>query len=927
MTLLLNGKGVKTLIDTGAARTLMDVALWKPIYENERPPYCHTSVQLQGITGKEIETVGCVDLEVCGRVVLVYLVKTLDPTTFILGYHSLGQLNANIDVADHYVFINGQRYQPSFQQATTSVLTWEQQWEREFPQVFTPTSEIGCNSTVTMDICLNDSTPVRKAPYWTPLHKRKEIEDQVQDLLKRGIIRPSHSPWASPVTLVPKKDGGTRMCVDFRQLNSQTDMDAYPLPRIQDVLDRLSGSTTFSLIDLKAGFHQIPMDPDSVKYTAFCTHAGLFEYLRMPFGLKTAPGVFQRAMNDALHPLLGQCVMPYLDDVCVYSPNSEQHEADVRNVLTLLARKGFTAKASKCRFHLNKIDLLGFSVDKEGVRPQPEKVRVICEMTAPTDVSSLRRFLGMVGYHRTMIPSYSEYSSVLTDLTKKKVTWTWESCHQAAFEYLRDVMASDTIVQCYPDLNQPFEVYTDASNVALGAILVQRDQHGHPRPIQYVSSTLNTTQRRWPAIEKEAYAIVYALKTLRPYLYGAVFQIFTDHKSLKAMFVGEVHNTKVQRWAMFISEHGAPINFIKGEYNLKADFLSRLDRPLEVEERWTPMADIAAIDVQDDYYIQRLRVDGLVVDRFLADQQSELPGWENDDEMISARGVLCTTRSPRDNESYPRIWVPTDHRLPLIESYHQSTGHGGANMMQKLIQKDYKWPGMWKDIRQCYSRCSLCAAHQDRRDRPRPVEMLQARLPNEVVAMDIVGPLPISTKDNRYVLTVMDHASCWVQAYPLPSKSARNVMDAFNTGWVSRYGAPAILLTDQGSEFNNGEMRRYLHDLDIQHRRTTPHHPQTNGKLERAHRTIKNILRKLNNSHEGDWEDCLAAALWAYRVTPKPNGFTPFFLHLGRDPDIPDIALSPEHHALNRWRVLHGCFAEAHEQTRGSRRYNRERLL
>ena len=196
-------------------------------------------------------------------------------------------------------------------------------------------------------------------------------------------------------------------------------------------------------------------------------------------------------------------------------------------------------------------------------------------------------------------------------------------------------------------------------------------------------------------------------------------------------------------------------------------------------------------------------------------------------------------------------------------------------------------------------------------------------MPGEVVAMDIVGPFPLSSTGHRYVLTVMDHASAWVEAYPLPQKSGFQVLNKFNTEWISRYGAPAVLITDQGAEFNNTDFRQYLRDLGIQHRRSTPYHPQTNGKLERAHRTIKGILRKLANNRLDDWESCLAQALWAYRITPKPNGFTPYFLHLGRNPDLPETALTAEHGALNRWQYLRECFREAYEN---SREYDYRRL-
>ena len=480
----------------------MDLSLWQSLFEGERPPFCKTTIQLRGVTGQHIKTIGCVDVTIGQTIISVILVQTDDPTLFILGYDALNRLNATVDTTSHELIINGQRLPRCMSQANIDVLTWEQKWEREFPSVFAPSENIGCNSTIRMTLRMKDTTPIRRAPYRTPLFKRREVEKQVSELLDKGIIRHSNSPWASPITLVPKKDGGTRMCVDYRRLNTQTHMDAYPLPRIQDVLDQMAGSAVFSLIDLRQGFHQIPMDPDSISLTAFVTHTGLYEYTRMPFGLKTAPGVFQRAMNEALAPVLGQCAIPYLDDVCVFSPSNERHELDVRRVLSLLADKGFTAKASKCHFNLETIDILGFSISKAGIKPQQSKVRAIQEMDAPSDVTSLRRFLGMVGYHRAMIPQYSEHSCVLTDLTRKHTQWKWESQHQSAFEYLRDVLVSDDVMMCFPDLNRPFEVYTDASNVAVGAILVQRDDLGHPRPVQYVSATLNNTQRRWPAIEK-----------------------------------------------------------------------------------------------------------------------------------------------------------------------------------------------------------------------------------------------------------------------------------------------------------------------------------------------------------------------------------------------------------------------------------------
>ena len=306
------------------------------------------------------------------------------------------------------------------------------------------------------------------------------------------------------------------MCVDYRKVNAVTVDDGFPMPRIRDVLDSLSGCSFFSLIDLKAGYHQLPVADDTEPITAFCTQRGLNEYVRMPFGLKTAPAVFQRCMNEVLRPVLGKTAMVYLDDVCVFSKTAKEHQEHVREVICLLENAGLTVKASKYTFYERQLEVLGFVVDEQGIRPQPKKVEAIKNMPPPTNIQEVRQFLGMVGFHRTMIPDYASYSSQLSDLTRKYARWEWEPHHQAAFDYLRTILAED-VIQHHPDVTKPCELYTDASAVAVAAVLVQLDDQGNPRPVQFLSHTLNKTQRLWPAMEREAYAIVYALQTLRPY--------------------------------------------------------------------------------------------------------------------------------------------------------------------------------------------------------------------------------------------------------------------------------------------------------------------------------------------------------------------------------------------------------------------------
>ena len=623
----------------------------------------------------------------------------------------------------------------------------------------------------------------------------------------------------------------------------------------------------------------------AIPFTAFVTHQGLYEFIHMPFGLKTAPAVFQRCMQATLSPALGRCCLVYLDDIVIFSRTAEEHKQHVQLVLTLLQDKGFTLKPSKCTFSAPEVKLLGFRVSGSGVRPDSNKISVIRDMLAPTDVNGVRRFLGMVGFHRHMIPDFAKYASVLTDLSKKYARWHWTEQHEEAFDYLRTALISDTTMLHLPDLNRPYVLYTDVSGSAVGAVLVQRDDNNVCRPVQFISKTLNDTQRRWPTLEREAYAVVYALQTLRPYLYGAEFRIFTDHKPLKAMFVGEIKNTKVQRWSMLIAEYRAPIEYVKGIHNIKADFLSRL------RTRDVPVSTVAAVTLSPPgslYYEGRLRADGVDPVMFRMEQQSAFPDLPDDSgDFVMFEGFVCTTRRPTGALEYPRLWVPPAFQKQITRHYHSLLGHAGTKKMLSRIVESYKWPAMWRSVQKIYDECALCRVHSERVQRPPPTGMPIAHHPGDIVALDLIGPFAVSPHGNRYVITVLDHCTSWLECQPIPAKTQQHVYRFLANDYIPRHGCPRVILTDQGLEFRGWEMEDYLRGLGIEHRRSTPFHPQTNGRLERAHRTLKQILRKLTNAQAERWEDCLAAATYAYRCTPGVNGFTPFFLHHGRDPDPP----------------------------------------
>ncbi len=296
-------------------------------------------------------------------------------------------------------------------------------------------------------------------------------------MLEQGIIRKSSSPWASPITLVPKKSGELRFCVDYRKLNAVTVKDSFPLPLVQDIFDQLQGARIFSTLDLKSGYWQIPVAEADISKTAFICHKGLFEFLRMPFGLAAAPSQFQRSIEGVLHGLIGEACFVYLDDIVVFGSTQEEHLENLRKVMKRFRKFNFTLNPSKCKFARPSVLLLGYTISANGISANPEKVRAIVSLPRPTKVSEIRTFLGMTGYYRQLVPNYADISRPLLHLTTKNVPFEWNTECQQAFDKLKNVLTSD-VVLAYPQTDKPYKLYTDASNYAVGAILVQEDDKG-----------------------------------------------------------------------------------------------------------------------------------------------------------------------------------------------------------------------------------------------------------------------------------------------------------------------------------------------------------------------------------------------------------------------------------------------------------------
>ncbi|KAL1217934.1 RNA-directed DNA polymerase-like protein [Cardamine amara subsp. amara] len=453
---------------------------------------------------------------------------------------------------------------------------------RDFRDVFRSLQGLPPSRSDPFTIELEPGTaPISKAAYRMAPAEMAELKKQLEELLSKGFIRPSTSPWGAPVLFVKKKDGSFRLCIDYRGLNRVTVKNRYPLPRIDELLDQLRGATWFSKIDLASGYHQIPVEEGDIRKTAFRSRYGHYEFVVMPFGLTNASAAFMRLMNSIFQEYLDEFVIIFIDDILVYSKSQEEHEMHLRMVLSKLREQKLFAKLSKCSFWQREIGFLGHIISAEGVSVDLEKVRAISAWPRPRNATEIRSFLALAGYYRRFLKGFASLAKSMTKLTGKDVPFVWSFECEESFAKLK-AMLSSTSVLVLPEPGEPYVVYTDASGIGLGCVLMQRG-----KVIAYASRQLRKHESNYPTHDLEMAAVVFALKIWRSYLYGGKVQVFTDHKSLKYIFTQPELNLRQRRWMELVVDYDLEIAYHPGKANLVADALSRkrvaLARKHEVE--------------------------------------------------------------------------------------------------------------------------------------------------------------------------------------------------------------------------------------------------------------------------------------------------------------------------------------------------------
>ncbi|KAK8773672.1 hypothetical protein V5799_011792 [Amblyomma americanum] len=757
----------------------------------------------------------------------------------------------------------------------------------DYSEVFAASNlDLGCCGVIKHRIETGTSSPVYQRAYRIPYSQREEMERQVQDLIDRGIVEHSKSPWGAPALLVEKPDGSYRLVVDYRKLNAVTRIDPYPIPNIQETLSQLGSARYFTVVDMAAGFWQIAMDPADAEKTAFNTPSGHYEWKRMPMGLANSPAVWQRTADVILAGLLGRLCFVYMDDIIIYSDSFENHLRDIEQVLVRLRGAGLKLKPSKCQFLKNEVKYFGHVVSADGVRPDPEKLRCVSDFPSPTSVRQVRQFLGLIGYYRRHIEEFAKLAKPLTALTAKHVAFRWDENAENSFGALKRKLMSAPLLR-HPDFNLPFVMATDASKFAVGAVLSQVIE-GKEHPVAFASRQLSPTEQKYGATERECLAVVWAVKHFRCYLYGRKFKLVTDCHPLKWVMSVRDPSSRLARWNLHLQEYCFEVEHKSGKTHLNADALSRTAAVAAIDE-FVPVVDPAELRTEQgkDPDLKRI-IESLEG----APSHPEQLGYFIDKDGTLCRRTRPTRKGRPQKTAWERVVIPRSWTERVLRAFHDApcAGHFGVAKTRRRVERLHFWSGMRQDVRDYCAKCHSCLERKTPKGRrPAPIQPFpEVSAPFERTGMDIMGPLPTTTSGNKYILVFVDHLSKYAEAVALPDQKADTVARAFVEQIVLRHGPLRQLLTDRGTNFVSQLMRRVCELLKIAKKQTTPYHPACNGAVERLNQTVAGFLSHFVSRDQRDWDLWLPYAMFAYNsAAHESTGESPFFLLYGRDPDQP----------------------------------------
>ncbi|PAA73574.1 hypothetical protein BOX15_Mlig008794g1 [Macrostomum lignano] len=731
-----------------------------------------------------------------------------------------------------------------------------------------------------------------------PFALKDKVESQLNREIEQGILVPvQHSEYASPVVPVLKSDGSVRVCADFKQtVNPNVEPDSYPLPRIEELFAKLTGGRLFTKLDLSQAYMQLPLDEAS--------------QTRLPFGVSPAVGIFQRRMDCLLQGITSTAC--FIDDLIITGKDDSSHLNSLEQVLEKLSQSGLRCKLEKCQFMQTSISYLGHRIDADGLHPIKDKVEAIVSAPAPKDATQLRSFLGMVNYYGKFLPNLSQILAPLHLLLREQHRWNWGAAQNSAFEKCKALLSSAPVLAHF-DPSEDLLLECDASPYGLGAVISHRID-GAVRPVAFASRTLHDAEKNYSQLEKEALAVVFAVKKFNAYLFGRPFLLVSDHKPLLGLLaenkaVPALASGGIQRWALLLSGYNYRMVHRAGASLLCADALSRL--PLPGKPATVPkLAELVMLmDHLDDGPVTAAQIRGLTrrdptLARALHFTQIGWPERVSDDLLPYSKRAAELSVQDGCLLWGARVVVPVGARAALLQVLHQ--GHAGASRMKTLARGYFWWPGLDSEIENLAKACSDC---QELQNAPAPSPMLSWPWPDRPwsrVHIDYAGPV-----SGKMLLVVVDAHSKWLDVHVVTSATSAVTIQKLRSSFAT-HGLPDVLVSDNGPNLVSEEMSDFLQKNGIQHVRVAPYHPASNGLAERAVQTLK---RSLEKQREDSLEDKVARFLLSYRVTPHATtGVAPCELLMGRhlctllDRARPDLGARVQR-KQNQQKEHHDCKA------------------
>ena len=716
----------------------------------------------------------------------------------------------------------------------------------EYKILFDTKTKPPAPSTIQHKIHTTDDIPVRVRPYRIPKATQADLDENIENKLKSKKIVPSTSPYGAGIVMVKKKtDDNTikyRATFDFRKLNEKTISEHWPQLIITEAINNLSGCKYFGCIDIKDAFNEIPLFEDHTHKTAFTVpsgkFAGTYEWKYLPFGLKNSGSSFQRFMDGILHGLQPLIVMAYVDDLLIFSNTLDDHYNHFKLVFERLKNANLTINLHKCKIALSEIPYLGYIISNKGIQADPKLVEKIKNAHEPNNKSELQTILGLFNFYRRFIKAYADVVRPMTDLLKDGVEYQFNKNCTNAMQYIQRRLTSCPIL-IIPDFNKQFILTTDASNYGISAILSQIAPDNLEHPIAYASRRLSTREMAFHTTEREFLAILFGINQFKFYLYQTKFTVITDHKALQYILSMKDPASRILRWQLQLASFDYTVIHRKGTQIPHADALSRYIHVIKTLE----ITEIQAMQQNDPECIEfSKRKNCKIIDNIIY----------------------------KNTKFGPKIFVPSALKPIILQQHHDSITalHVGRCKMTKLINENYWWPNLGQDIKLYIQSCAKCAQIKMTDTTKMPLQELpQVDEPFQKIGMDVTE-LPETDKGYKYILTIVDHLSRYLVMIPLKNQKAATIAKKLNRHFISIYGVPQTILTDQGPNFMSNLFKELCNIYDINKLNTVPYWAQGNGRTEIVHKHIKKYLSYFVDKNQSNWPELLPLIVASYNNLP-----------------------------------------------------------